>query len=239
LAETSLTTGAAVATGAQVPSLLNAPVAATTRLVRAASGGDEVAHAASQLGRVTGEAASYASASLLTPGTVPNRVVIQRAQATIVAEGSSLSPVVVANTLEATDAVAVVGRNATQRAASYEAGVRGIYGEAPLSQRTYAAPHNPSGIGRADKVADIDGRQIAIEAKYTDDWARSPFNPQSMLPWAVGERARMVTQARNYDAVFDGIIYHTNSVDLANFYSRMLSEAGVTNFKFVITPATR
>lgn len=146
---------------------------------------------------------------------------------------------VVANSLEATDALVVSGRNATQRAASYEAGVRGIYGEAPLSRRTYAAPHNPSGIGRADNVADINGREIAIEAKYTDDWARSPFNPDSKLPWAAGERTRMINQARNYDATFDGIIYHTNSAELANYYSRILPEAGVTSFRFVLTPATR
>lgn len=145
----------------------------------------------------------------------------------------------VANEFETTDSIAISGKNATQRAASYEDGVRKLYDEVPLSRRTYAAPHNPSGIGRADSVAEIEGRELAIEAKYTDDWAKSPFNPDSDLPWAASERARMVTQAKNYSEVFDGIIYHTNSVDLASYYSRTLLQNGVTNFRFVITPATR
>lgn len=85
----------------------------------------------------------------------------------------------------------------------------------PQSYPNYKTVYRRSGIGRADNVAEINGRQIAIEAKYTDGWAKSPFNSKSKLPWAAGERARMVTQARNYDAVFDGIIYHTSSVDLA------------------------
>ena len=114
-----------------------------------------------------------------------------------------------------------------------------MYGDAPLSKRTYSAKNNVSGIGRADNVAEINGREMAIEAKYTDNWQKSPFNPESNLPWAAAERARMVNQAKNYDAVFDGIVYHTNSVELANYYSRIISEAGVSNFKFVITPANR
>ena len=34
----------------------------------------------------------------------------------------------------------------------------------------------------------------------------------------------------------DGVIYHTNSPELASQYSRVFTEAGVTNFKFVIAP---
>jgi len=144
-----------------------------------------------------------------------------------------------ANKFDVTDAVSVSGRNATERAASFEEKVRDMYGAAPLSRRTYAAPHNFSGVGRADNVAQINGREVAIEAKYTDDWAKSPFNPDSKLPWAAAERARMLNQARNYNSVFDDIIYHTNSVDLATYYSGVLPEAGVTNFKFIVTPVTK
>jgi len=49
----------------------------------------------------------------------------------------------------------------------------------------------------------------------------------------------MLTQARNYDSAFDAIVYHTNSPDLAAHYSRVLPEAGVHNFQFIVTPATR
>jgi hypothetical protein len=133
----------------------------------------------------------------------------------------------------------VSGKNATQRAASYEEGIRQIYGPASPSQRTYAAPHNPSGIGKADNVISTQGREIAIEAKYTDNWEKSPFNPGSKLPWAAAERARMLNQARNYSDVFDEFIYHTNSLDLAEYYSGVLKDAGIDNYRFEITPAKR
>jgi len=136
--------------------------------------------------------------------------------------------------------VTVSGRRPIDRAKSYESGIRDLYGEeVPLSQRTYFAPHNKSGIGYADNVASINGRQVAIEAKYTDDWENSIFNPESskgQLPWAAPERARMINQAKNYNSTFDDIIYHTNSAELATYYSQLLKDSGISNFKFVITP---
>ena len=48
----------------------------------------------------------------------------------------------------------------------------------------------------------------------------------------------MVDQAKKYSAGFDGgVVYHTNSPELASYYSKIFAEAGVAKFKFVITPA--
>jgi hypothetical protein len=129
-----------------------------------------------------------------------------------------------------TSPVLVSGRNATQRAASYEQGVRDMYGAASLSRRTYQAPHNLSGVGRADNVTAINGKEVAIEAKYTDDWSKSPFSQNSTLPWAAAERAKMINQARNYSDVFDEFVYHTDSKELADSYNGVLPESGIDNF---------
>lgn len=49
-----------------------------------------------------------------------------------------------------------------------------------------------------------------------------------------------VDQAKKYSSGFDGgAIYHTNSPELASYYSKVFTDAGVTNFKFVITPTKK
>ena len=59
-------------------------------------------------------------------------------------------------------------------------------------------------------------------------------------PWAVNEQQTMVNQASKYSSGFDGgVIYHTNSAELATHYTQVFNNAGVTNFRFVITPATK
>lgn len=50
----------------------------------------------------------------------------------------------------------------------------------------------------------------------------------------------MVVQAKKYSSAFDGgVVYHTNSPELANHYSKILNEAGVTEFNFVITAVSK
>ena len=47
----------------------------------------------------------------------------------------------------------------------------------------------------------------------------------------------MVDQAKKYSSGFDGgVVYHTNSPELASYYSKLFTDAGITKFKFVITP---
>jgi len=48
----------------------------------------------------------------------------------------------------------------------------------------------------------------------------------------------MVNQAARYSTSFPGgVIYHTNSTELAAYYSQVFRNAGITNFEFKITPA--
>lgn len=42
-----------------------------------------------------------------------------------------------------------------------------------------------------------------------------------------------------YNAAFDKVIYHTNSVDLANYYTNIFNNAGIKNFQFMITPVLK
>ena len=96
--------------------------------------------------------------------------------------------------------------------------------------------------GVADNVVQIGGKNTAIEAKYVDDWAASLRNPLSLngtKPWALAEQRKMLNQAQKYNSAFNQIIYHTNSVELANYYSDMFKNAGITNFEFVITPVIK
>lgn len=83
------------------------------------------------------------------------------------------------------------------------------------------------------------GENIAIEAKYVDDWTtslRNPDSPNGNRPWAITEQNNMLSQAMKYSNAFDKVIYHTNSVDFADYYTQIFNDAGITNFEFIITP---
>lgn len=103
---------------------------------------------------------------------------------------------------------------------------------------------------RADATTVVAGRDVAVDAKYVDDWASSPRNPANDRPFLRNvdgtmsmdqqERANMLDQARRYSETFDGgAVYHTNSVDLASAWSRIFHDAGLNNIRFVITPAVK
>jgi len=50
----------------------------------------------------------------------------------------------------------------------------------------------------------------------------------------------MIQQAKAYSLYFrGGIVYHTNSVELATYYTNIFRKSGLRNFRFVITPATK
>ena len=50
----------------------------------------------------------------------------------------------------------------------------------------------------------------------------------------------MMDQAAKYSAGFvGGVIYHTNSPELAAYYTRAFNAAGITNVRFLITPGMR
>jgi len=150
--------------------------------------------------------------------------------------GSATPPII-----ETTSAVVVSGSRAIDKAQSYENAVQGMYTNAPLADRQFTAVVNGQRVrGIADDVAIVAGRDTAIEAKFVDDWVssiRNPASPNGTKPWAVAEQQNMVDQATKYSAAFDGgVVYHTNSADLAAYYTKVFNDAGIKNFKFVITP---
>ncbi|MGH1358704.1 MAG: hypothetical protein ACRBC3_08065 [Burkholderiaceae bacterium] len=137
---------------------------------------------------------------------------------------------------ESTSAVTVTGKRAIDMGQSYEKGVRELYGDIPFSERTFSYQVNgQTRTGVADTVID----NTAVEAKFVETWGNSLRNPASKngdKPWALAEQQKMLDQARAYDDVFDDAIYHTNSTELADHYTKVFQDAGIENFKFVITP---
>lgn len=161
----------------------------------------------------------------------------------IPAENSLAQQVVADTPFVNTEAVTISGRPPIDLGKNYEGGVRDLYGDVPFGQRQYEALVNGKWVdGVADNVVQIGGKNTAIEAKYVDDWAtslRNPTSPNGAKPWALAEQQKMVDQALKYSAAFEQTIYHTNSIELAKYYSEVFNNAGVKNFKFVITPARK
>jgi filamentous hemagglutinin len=148
-----------------------------------------------------------------------------------------------------TEAVTISGvRAAGDLGQAYERAVSGMYGPAVLQwEREFWFLRDGEWVGprRAERLADIGGRSTAIEVKFVEDWAQSPRNPlswQGQQTWGIRMQQEMITQAQAYQAAGfpGGMIYHTNSVDLARYYSAQFRAAtpSVNNFQFVITPAT-
>ncbi|EHP38838.1 hemagglutinin-related protein, partial [Cupriavidus basilensis OR16] len=174
---------------------------------------------------------------LVSPGAPGNAVLSSGNSESGSGSGSGSST----SGLPTTDAVSVSGNRSIDKAQSYENAVQGMYNKTPFAERQYAAVVNGQRVsGVADDVAILDGKLTAVEAKYADDWStslRNPSSPYGMSPWARAEQQNMVTQAQKYAAGFDGgVVYHTNSPQLAAYYSQVFRNAGVKNFKFVITP---
>jgi hypothetical protein len=145
--------------------------------------------------------------------------------------------------LATTESVSISGDRAIDRAGIYEIGVRRLYGDVPFKQRQYEALVDGKWVdGVADNAVQMGGKNVAVEAKFVEDWStslRNPDSPVGQKPWALAEQQRMLEQASRYEAAFDRAVYHTNSVELATHYSRVFIDAGLRNFQFMITPATR
>jgi hypothetical protein len=123
----------------------------------------------------------------------------------------------------------------------YQAGVNQLYGgEAAFSRREFVSIVDGVRQSRiADNVVELGGNLVAVESKFTGGWASSPFNPASSvgrLPFAARIQADMLAQARSYSQAFSQVIYHSNSPELIAHYTRVFQEAGITNFRFILTP---
>ncbi len=120
----------------------------------------------------------------------------------------------------------------------YERAIRGLFGEASFTERSFDAVVDGQIVSRvADNVAEIGGVRTAFEAKWTGGWSNSPFNPSSsvgQLPFAVEEQQRLLQQAFSYSEVFAHTVYHTNSIDLLQHYSNLFLQNGITNITFIL-----
>ena len=141
--------------------------------------------------------------------------------------------------------VKVFGKNSSSRGLSYEDAIRNIiYANIPhIDGRKFIAMINGEPkTGYADYLIIQNKKLIPIEAKYVDDWNKSFRNPEYPIldkPWASGKIDDMLEQATKYSVTFSEVIYHTNSMELANCYTKLFKEIGVNNFEFVITPTFR
>lgn len=123
----------------------------------------------------------------------------------------------------------------------YEAQIRDLYSGAPGGPREFRVLMDGALVnGEADFVTRINGQPVAVEAKFVDDWLESPRNPnspQGQLEFLKHMQTEMVSQARIYQQAFPGgTIYHSNSIDLINHYTRVFADAGINNVQFVHTP---
>jgi filamentous hemagglutinin len=146
--------------------------------------------------------------------------------------------------LETTNSVVINGKRAIDKAQSYEGEVRGMYGNNAFEKRQFEAIIDGKVVsGVADEVAVIGGKRTAVEAKFVENWdnsIRNPISASGSKPWSLAEQNKMLEQAKKYSAGFEGgVVYHTNSPALASYYSKIFKDAGVKNFKFVITPTKK
>ena len=75
-------------------------------------------------------------------------------------------------------------------------------------------------------------------SKFLDNWSTSLRNPGSTIgnkPFAIAEQAKMIDQAKKYSAAFDEVIYYSNSPELIVHYTKTFQDAGITNFRFILT----
>lgn len=126
--------------------------------------------------------------------------------------------------------------------AAYEMKVRDTYG-AGFKKQEFVVGLNPDGsikVGQADAAGMLDGKRVAVEAKFTDDWddsLRNPSSPGGDRKWAVAEQQKMLQQAMNYQkGPFDRVIYHTNNQQFMQHYNDMFLRNGISNIEWVLTP---
>uniref|UniRef100_UPI0035644A92 RHS repeat domain-containing protein n=2 Tax=Bacteroides ovatus TaxID=28116 RepID=UPI0035644A92 len=146
----------------------------------------------------------------------------------------------VSNTNLWIDVFGLKSYNATNKGHDYENRIRKIYGDKPFRQRIFRIEKSGKSVKKvADNVTSVDGKSVAIEAKYVEDWAKSIRNPNSPIgnkPFAVAEQQNMIEQAKDYSAAFDEVIYHTNSPELKEYYTRIFKSSGLDNVTIILTP---
>ena len=79
------------------------------------------------------------------------------------------------------------------------------------------------------------------EAKYSDGFAGSIYNPDLNLSFEHGEVERVIQQASKYHGFApDSLLtYYVNDQDFAECLVRTFRSAAISNFRVIIVPATR
>ena len=122
------------------------------------------------------------------------------------------------------------GRTISERAAAYEDAARNVLGFSP------AQPKNKLG----DKVPDGIMGDTALEVKYVDDFSVSPRNPDYKIPYPNKLAEDDIAQAKKYDDAFaDGVLWVTNSPDLASIYTSTFNAISLTKSRVVVIPSVR
>lgn len=122
----------------------------------------------------------------------------------------------------------------------YEEKIKNEYGNQPYEKGKYKSiVDGEEKEGVADAITTIDGKKTAVDAKYDKDWNSSIRNSNSKIgqkSFSKKEQNNMVIQAKKYTNSFPGgVIYHINSEELRDHYTKIFEEAGITNFQFKIT----
>ena len=127
--------------------------------------------------------------------------------------------------------IQVSGRTAAQRGLSYQAGIVDRFGLTSPDAKWEAAGLKPDGL---------DGGQVG-EAKYTDGFASSIYNPDLDLPFEHDEVERTKQQALKYSrfAPDETLTYYVNDQDFAEYLVRTFRSVSISNFRVIIVPATR
>ena len=110
----------------------------------------------------------------------------------------------------------------------------------PQSQREYRAMIGGKQVnGMADHVVDINGKNVAIEAKYVKDWSKPIRNPNSKIgnkPFAMQNNKKMLSQAQEYSKLLTRLFIIQIAKIWQHTTQKIFQDAGLSNVKINITP---
>ena len=82
---------------------------------------------------------------------------------------------------------------------------------------------------------------LLIAIHHINKWKNSAYNPENFFSKCIKkdgtEEERLIDQAKRYTKCFDQVIYHTNSKEFIDHYSKVFAKEDLTNIIFIITKA--
>lgn len=125
------------------------------------------------------------------------------------------------------------------KAKDYEDQIRKMYNSA--KKREFSVLIDGKLQNRITDVAtNIGDDLVAVDAKYVyvDDWNKSISNPSHIKDKLfLGDKPKeLLEQATVYCKYFGKVIYHTNSKDFMEYYSKLFNDNHLKNIEWIITP---